>query len=860
MSGFRVSSNNGGPDNVTTEKDHGTPQGTAPSLQMVVKLKKLDHLFNQRPRRFCALCATKKVSWSCYGCDRHLPNGNWADLGLPAEDEDESLFGMLRQAVRLDLVQDEDDQTFVYDQIKYVLKSWIMFGDASASLDTLVVEGWNLPADLPSWRLVDARLSAEDGPASIFGILKSLAGLGSIDPTIALGWIEYGRSVAKCRVVLESAVDGSIARTPLPAALANEIEIYKKEVAPNSMSPPTSMSQAMLDGICEYTNLSMADFEAQPPAFSGFAKVMIDRACNIHQGSIESSENTETPRCTVGPPAKKYLVEVAKAVEANNKYLDEERAQKEKGKEQAKKDREAKKQEAAMKKARTAEDQQKARQRKSERRKQGKLQRAEKQAKVRGSWHPSQPSSASPEESSRAHEIHGEPTELDTTRAFSTDALPSSSEYGAEAMTQIITPMLSKDEHKGKAASSSNLDTLIVHSASDSVAKTCSIDTAEDCRCAVCLNYDAAIDRSQVGAPERPSRPGAAGEILSPEPRSPHSSRVVSRLEDAALALQTDEGCSSKDQASENAYSSQCELADESIEGQSLAKDTASEHVVASQHHSIGESEERTQPKSTLNVNAPPFVPKATPTLPMAQRRTHHSRRTYDLPNWIELGLAAEASDDSLFSRVQQLKVIGAFTPEDKQTFGTIISKLWRQIYLATQDNPNILKQTSSPGISGSWKWSDYQLSAEDREDSIFGVSKKLASEGFWSSDDEKALYDLTVRVAKMWFVANSEKVTPSTVVAERLFSNTLPERNAKSLQNTSSTASSRSSFGSAAAKPKPTGPLPGLYRIGKMIISEADMFDHASSDGGIAEESSGEEGMDADSDEVIIFKPRGRR
>lgn len=174
MSGLRVSSTDGGLDNVTTDKDYGT-QGIAASLEMVEKLKNLDHLFNQQPRRFYALCATKKVSWSCYGWDRHLPNGNWADLGLSAEDEDESLFGMLRQAVRLDFVQDEDDQTFVYDQIKYVLKSWIMLGDASTSLDLPVVERSNLPADLPSWRLVDARLSAEDGPASMFGILKSLA-------------------------------------------------------------------------------------------------------------------------------------------------------------------------------------------------------------------------------------------------------------------------------------------------------------------------------------------------------------------------------------------------------------------------------------------------------------------------------------------------------------------------------------------------------------------------------------------------------------------------------------------------------------------------------------------------------------
>lgn len=497
------------------------------------------------------------------------------------------------------------------------------------------------------------------------------------------------------------------------------------------------MSKAMLEGICEYTNLSMADFDAQPPAFSVFATVMIDRACNIYQASITSSESTETPNCTnctVGPPARKYLVEVAKAVKANNKYLDEERAQKEQAKEQAKKDREAKKQEAAIKKARAEGGQQKARERKAERRKQGKLQLVEKQAKIRGPRRSLQTLLASPVASqvasSKPRKEKVETTEPDTIHDISADAVPLSLEDVVEAIIQGNVPAPCMDGHEGKAASSSKMDKLIHHSESESIAKTCSIDTADDCQCAVCLDYDAAIDKLQ-GRPsdESPSHPEAAVEILSPEPKTPHSPRAVGRLEDAALALQTDGGCSAKDQASENAYLSQSNSTIKSMEGQNLAMDIAPEHVVASQHHSIGELEERIRLKSSLNVNAPPFV--FVPGLPTTQRPIKHTRSTNDFPNWVELGLAAETAEDSLFSRVQQLKVLGALTPEDPKTFGTIISKLWRQMYLATQDNPNILKPMSSPGVSGAWKWSDFQMSAEDREDSIFGLSKNLASLGF---------------------------------------------------------------------------------------------------------------------------------
>lgn len=116
------------------------------------------------------------------------------------------------------------------------------------------------------------------------------------------------------------------------------------------------------------------------------------------------------------------------------------------------------------------------------------------------------------------------------------------------------------------------------------------------------------------------------------------------------------------------------------------------------------------------------------------------------------------------------------------------------------------------------------------------------------------------MRVAKKWLVANSVEVIPSSVVIEHLPPNTVPERNPTTLQKTPSTASSPSSSGSAVAKFNTKGPIPGLYRNGKMIRSEADMFDHASSDEVVAEESSGEEGLDADSEELIVFKPRGRR
>lgn len=843
-----VSSTTTGQDTAPITKDHGI-QGIDMSPRVVEKMKNVNHLFSQGTRRACTNCATKQVSWSCIGCDRHLPNGKWADLGLPAEDEDESLFGRLRQVVQSGLVKDEDQHTFAYEQVQYVLKSWII-QDESTPIAPPVIEECGLSLDRPGWKWANTKLSAEDSSASIMGVLRSMSGLGLIGSSISSGWIQFGRSLANCWALLEPVLNGSIAQTPLPAALANELKKYRESTA---LKP---MPRALADGLCKYSNLSMASFEAQTPAFSEFGMMLIDRGYSLHQVSVASPMKKETPRLTVGPPPKRYLKEVAKVVETNNKILDEERARKDRAKERADTDRQVKKDEAAARKSRAQEDQRKARQRKAERRKQGKLQRTEKQVKIPESWRSSQSPLVNPVADSKPHEDDIQTTEPELTEETLANAVSPWLENGVEGMILEIAPASTTDEDGVLATSSSDSNTLVDRSASSSFTKICSIHTAVDCQCDECVSYDLAIDTLEGGSPdETPSHRENIVELLLSQPRSSRSESVVCRLEDIASSLQISERHIPKDKAPENAFASQHNSSEGLLVDKShIPKDNAPETAFASQHNSIGELIEGTRPKSILNVSAPPFAPKVVPGPSHAQQYAYRLHSASELPKWVELGLAAEAADDSLFSRVWQLEALGALTLKDKKDFGTIISKFWKQMYLATQDSPNALKAMSLPHGSGSCNWSDLQLSAEDREDSILGVSQKLASLGFWSVHDENTLQNITLRVAKMWSLARSEADAPSVVVAGSKFPKADPEPKGSKLQNGASTALSQQSFGCHTI-----GPLPCLYRDGRVVSSETDLSDCASSDAAIAEKGSDGE-MDAETDEVIVFKPRGRR
>lgn len=695
MSFSYVTSATAGQDTAPITKDHRI-QGIDLSPRAAEKMKNVNHLFSQGTRRTCTECATNQVSWSCIGCDRHLPNGNWADLGLPVEDEDESLFGRLRQVVQSSLFKEENQHTFAYEQVQYVLKSWII-EDASTLIAPPVMEECGLSLDRPGWKWANTKLSAEDGSASIMGVVRSMSGLGLIGSSISSGWIQFGRSLANCWAVLESVLSGSVAQTPLPAALANELKKYRESTAPKPMP------RALADGLCKYSNLSMASFEAQTPAFSEFGMMLIDRGYSLHQVSVASPKMKETPRLTVGPPPKRYLKEVAKVVETNNKILDEERDRKDRAKERADIDRQVKKDEAAARKSRAQEDQRKARQRKAERRKQGKLQRTEKQAKIRESRRSSQSPLANPVAGSRPHEDSIQTTEPDLVEETLANAVSPWLENGVGGMNLEMAPASSADEDGVLATSSSDSDTLDDRSASSSFTKICSIHIAVDCQCDECVSYDLAIDTLEGWSPdETPSHRENTVELLLSKPRSSRSESVVCRLEDIASSLQASESHIPKDKAPENAF--------------------------ASQHNSFGELIEGRQPKSTLNVSAPSFVPKVVPGPSHAQQHAYRLSSASELPKWVELGLAAEVADDSLFSRVWQLEALKALALKDKKDFSTIISKFWKQMYLATQDSPNALKAMPIPNGYGSCNWSDFQLSAEDREDSILGVSKKLHS------------------------------------------------------------------------------------------------------------------------------------
>lgn len=162
-------------------------------------------------------------------------------------------------------------------------------------------------------------------------------------------------------------------------------------------------------------------------------------------------------------------------------------------------------------------------------------------------------------------------------------------------------------------------------------------------------------------------------------------------------------------------------------------------------------------------------VRKIQPRTPSVAADEIRSSITKEPSNWTRLGLEAEADKDSLFCQVHQLNDLNLLDKNELDSFGAVISKIWESMYVATRDNPGVLNAISLP--NSIWSWADLHLAAEDREHSVFGVSRKLKILGLWPSREEKALQNVMMTVGRKLLVANSEADTMPIVASERSFS-----------------------------------------------------------------------------------------
>lgn len=772
---------------------------------MVEKQKKIDYLFDLKNRRNCTHCSAKQVSWACVHCDRTLPNGKWADLDLAAEDEDNSMFGRMRLFVHHGFLE-EDYNESLYVEVKYVIKAQCLQYYANARQDIARHQKSKYEYDPPGWQWADGKLAAEDRPNSVMGVIRSLNALGLMLPNHASDWGLFTRNVSKTWIMAESFVDMSSTRSSIPAHVAEALDKYYESSVTGAWLDP-----AVLQGLYAYFNISADECEANPPAFSDRTKRILDQSyldisSEDFRNKKGATEREETPRLRIGKPAKKHVEEMAKVVEDNNKRFEREKA----AKEQKRKDHQAEKKEAFARKARAREEQRNALKQKAERRKQINSQRKEKEARLRGPWRTAQPSTALP--------VAEKPLAADTIREETDDPSKPNPIEDIGAVTEELIPVLASapDADADVAVSTSPSDSSKATEtvALSSVKMICDIDNSLDCPCEMCRDFDLAIDLLEARAQDEvPSQNQDANEVLSPNSKSFRSKDTLITIDRVASSSETIEEAMRVSEVQHTAFASQHDMINRMTDGERL--------------------------KSTLDVHVSSSCPTQDAHTPQKGVSTFRLPRNSDLPDWDLLGLTAEAEPDSLFSRVWQLKALGAFYDNDSKDFGTIVSKFWKQHYLASQTHPNVLESMSLPNGSGSWSWTDLELSAEDREHSIFGATKKLVSLGFWSYDDEQALQSITMRVAKKWLVASSEEDHPSAAKPDP----DLPKYGfapfVNVVKNLPYDRVAAQASNVATAEPSITAPLPGLYRDGRLITSEVNLSYYSSSDDGIAVNSS---------------------
>ena len=121
--------------------------------------------------------------------------------------------------------------------------------------------------------------------------------------------------------------------------------------------------------------------------------------------------------------------------------------------------------------------------------------------------------------------------------------------------------------------------------------------------------------------------------------------------------------------------------------------------------------------------------------------------------SWLQMGLAAEAEENSLFGRAKQLGLLGLLTDAEAETLlsiGKNTAESWQLII------KNRARKAVTDPRSHKWQWSHLQLDAEDREDSIFGAMNVMAEMGLYDAQFIRKVHFLGTAIAKRWLLASS--------------------------------------------------------------------------------------------------------
>ena len=193
------------------------------------RIKKVNNTFDHENRQRCSECQKALSCWNCAKCDRTLPNGNWADLRLGAEDENDSLFGRFRFLANLLIFSREEEELFyrkVQGIVKFFAETGILLEIEDPTRDMATGPhpqmAWVPPT--PDWTWSREMLFAENEDNSFMGALRRLLELGHIRYSIINEWAWFARSLAKTWskfIDSQSPRDGSSRGTDIRTALGS---------------------------------------------------------------------------------------------------------------------------------------------------------------------------------------------------------------------------------------------------------------------------------------------------------------------------------------------------------------------------------------------------------------------------------------------------------------------------------------------------------------------------------------------------------------------------------------------------------------------------------------------------------------
>ena len=124
--------------------------------------------------------------------------------------------------------------------------------------------------------------------------------------------------------------------------------------------------------------------------------------------------------------------------------------------------------------------------------------------------------------------------------------------------------------------------------------------------------------------------------------------------------------------------------------------------------------------------------------------------------------LAELNKNESIPRRMNQLDSWNLLSKHEVDTIHDLTAVLRKQWIEATNGNLASIKDISIPDITEPFTWADLKLSAEDENYSYLGISINLVSIGFRTIAEDKCVRNFAVRVAKLWFVADSIEDRPS--------------------------------------------------------------------------------------------------